>query len=87
MAFTGNRLSWVLNDLIDTARWDMKNIIYHLLVIYFMILAYDSFLCLNCEPAFQSWSGMGSTGLWSFSPVLSSSINTNIAFSTMSYAF
>ncbi len=77
----------VLNDMIDTARWDMTNIIYLLFVIYFMILVHDSFLCLNCEPAFQSWSGMGSTGLWSFSPVLSSSKNTNITFSTMSSAF
>ncbi len=50
--------------------------------VYFMILVHDSFLCLNCKPAFQSWSGMGSTGLWSFSPVLSSSKSTNITFST-----
>jgi hypothetical protein len=30
---------------------------------------------------------MGSTGLWSFSPVLSSSKNTNITYSTMSSAY
>jgi hypothetical protein len=86
MTFTGNRLSWVLNDMIDTARWDMTNIIYLLLVINFMILIHDSFLCLNCEPAFQSWSGMGSTGLWSFNPVLSSSKN-KISLLAMSSAF